>query len=331
LYLGYIHYFRALAIFFIVAGHSIDIFTWENSENIEKILRVYISNGSVLFVFIAGYLFQHLSHKYEIKKYYKSKFKNVLVPYFLISIPAIFVFVTVMERETMWLGFYDNPTWLQVVLFYLTGKHLAPLWFIPMIAIFYLIAPLLIKADKGNVIYYGMPVFIILSCVFGRGDLPNINFIHFFSVYLLGMACSKYKDELNSIFEKSRFLCITFAIVVVLGLIELFFIESTMSYVNYLQKITMSVFFLGLLIRYNSNLKSKLVSVIANTSFGIFFIHSYIITGSKLSYKEILGALPQGNLFVYLLAAIATLLVCTAAILFIKKISGRNSRYLVGS
>lgn len=331
MYLGYIHYFRALAIFFIVAGHSIDIFTWENSENIERILRIYISNGSVLFVFIAGYLFQHLSHKYEFRKYYKSKIKNVLIPYFLISIPAIFIFVTVMERDTVWFGFYDNPTWLQVILFYLTGKHLAPLWFIPMIAVFYLIAPLLIKADKGNAIYYGIPVFVILSCIFGRGDLPGINFIHFFSVYLIGMACSKYKNKLNAIFEETYFLYITLIVVISLGLIELFFIDGSMTYVNYLQKMVMSIFFLGLLVRYNSNLKSRLVSTIANTSFGIFFIHSYIITGSKLSYKEILGELPQGNLLVYSLAAIATLLVCTAAILLVKKISGHNSKYLVGS
>ncbi len=331
MYLGYIHYFRALAIFFIIAGHSIDIFTWENSENIEKTLRIYISNGSVLFVFVAGYLFQHLSNKYDIKKYYVSKIKNVLIPYFLISIPAIFVFVIVMERETVWLGFYDNPAWLQVVLFYLTGKHLAPLWFIPMIAIFYLIAPLLIRADKGNALYYSIPFFVVLSCIVDRGGFPTINFIHFFSVYLLGMACSKYKTKLNSIFDKAYFLYITATIVIVLGLIELFLINDSITYINYLQKITMSLFFLGLLVRYDSNLKSRLVSTIANVSFGIFFIHSYVITGSKLSYKAAFGELPQGNLLIYSLAIIATLLVCAAIIVVVKKIAGRNSRYLVGS
>lgn len=55
MFLGYIHYFRALAIFFIVAGHSMDAFTW-HSKDIERIIRIIFSNGSVLFVFIAGYL-----------------------------------------------------------------------------------------------------------------------------------------------------------------------------------------------------------------------------------------------------------------------------------
>ena len=51
MFLGYIHSFRALAIFFIVAGHSIDFFLWpENKQGLEKILRIFMSNGSVLFV-----------------------------------------------------------------------------------------------------------------------------------------------------------------------------------------------------------------------------------------------------------------------------------------
>ena len=65
MFLGYIHSFRALAILFIVGGHCIDFFNWsEGSAAIERMLRILISNGSVLFVFIAGYLFQHLAIKY---------------------------------------------------------------------------------------------------------------------------------------------------------------------------------------------------------------------------------------------------------------------------
>lgn len=168
MFLGYIHYFRALAIFFIVAGHSIDAFTW-HSKDIERIIRIIFSNGSVLFVFIAGYLFQHLLPKFTPYKYYKSKITNVIVPYILISIPAIIAFTAFVERQTVWEGFYDNTIFMQVGLFYLTGKHLAPLWFIPMISLFYVIAPLLEKTDKNKTIYYLLPAFILLSCFIGRG------------------------------------------------------------------------------------------------------------------------------------------------------------------
>jgi len=331
LFLGYIHYFRALAIFFIIAGHSIDAFVWAGNESVERILRIYMSNGSVLFVFIAGYLFQHLSVKYEVGKYYIFKLKNVLAPYLLISIPAIFVFTHILERDIVWSGFYDNPIWVQIGLFYLTGKHLAPLWFIPMIAIFYIIAPLLMKADRGTLIYFLLPVFISISCFFGRGELPYENFIHFFSVYLLGMACSKYKYKLNPFISKYIFLCISFAIVILFGALELFFMEGTMTYINYLQKITMSIFFLGLFYKFNSALESGLVSVVANTSFGVFFIHSYFLTGNKLVYTSLFNELPQGNLLIYSLTVIVTLFACVLFITFIKKITGNKSKYFVGS
>jgi len=67
MFLGYIHSFRALAIFFIVAGHSIDIFMWSIDSELERFLKIFFSNGTALFVFIAGYLFQHLSVKYQME------------------------------------------------------------------------------------------------------------------------------------------------------------------------------------------------------------------------------------------------------------------------
>ena len=135
------------------------MFNWSNNTTAELLLRILISNGSVLFVFIAGYLFQHLSGKYNVKHYFKSKLSNVLIPYFLISIPAIIVFVVFTERSDVSPEFYNQSTWLQIASFYFTGKHLAPLWFIPMISLFYIIPPLLIKADKSQYFYLLLPLF----------------------------------------------------------------------------------------------------------------------------------------------------------------------------
>jgi hypothetical protein len=330
LFLGYIHYFRALAIFFIVSGHSIDSFTWEGSENIEKTLRILFSNGSILFVFIAGYLFQHLSKKYEIIKYYKSKLNYVLLPYFLISIPAILVFTFILERETVWNGFYENPLWIQVTLFYVTGLHLNPLWFIPMITIFYFLAPWLIKEDKRKWIYFLLPLFIILSCYVGRG-LPHRSFIHFFSVYLLGMWCSRYKDIINEKLRTQLVIFILFTLVITLSIIEFVYMQETMTFVNYLQKISMALLFIGILVRFNSKLNSKFISSIAETSFGIFFIHSYVLTAEKMGCEYFFGAKVAGDVLLWICLALVNLIICTYVIILIKKVLGRYSRYIVGS
>lgn len=329
MFLGYIHYFRALAILFIITGHSIDAFVWDDID-IEKLLRIFLSNGSVLFVFIAGYLFQHLSGRFDTKKYFKSKFKNVITPYFIISIPAIVIFVTILERDSVWLGFYDNSILEQIGLFYLTGKHLAPLWFIPMIAIFYVIAPLLIKADKNKLIYFGLPIFIVLSCFIGRGFPPQ-SFIHFFSAYLLGMFCSQFKDVINLLISRSILIVFSFSLVIFFSIYEFLFMEGTMTYINYLQKLSMSIFFLGLFIKFNSYLNSKFVSVIADTSFGVFFIHSYLLTSGKLLYLKVNGEPATGNLVLYFIVAITTLLICSYIITLVKKVSGKYSKLLVGS
>lgn len=329
MFLGYIHYFRALAITFIVAGHSIDAFAWADPD-LERWLRIFVSNGSVLFVFIAGYLFQHLSDRFEPKKYYLSKLKNVIIPYLLVSIPAIAIFVTILERETVWAGFYDYSVWEQIGLFYLTGEHLAPLWFIPMIALYYLVAPILVKADKSKAIYYCLPVLIIVSCFVDRG-WPHISFIHFFPVFLLGMFCSKHKDVVNPLVSQSRVIVVTLLLTLLLAIIEFRWMQGTMTYVNLLQKLAMSILLLGVLVKVNSYLTSRFVAIMADASFGVFFIHSYILTSGKMLFSSVFGDLPEGNLFLYGLVAAFTLLVCTLIIMLVQKMFGKHSRLLVGS
>ena len=331
MFLGYIHSFRALAILFIVAGHTIDFFIWpENNLIIERLLRIFISNGSVLFVFIAGYLFQHLMGKYQTKKYLLAKFKNVIVPYFIVSIPAIIIFVAFIQRETVWFDFYNNPEWLQVVYFYLTGKHLAPLWFIPMISLFYLIAPLLVIADKQKHFYWILPATILVSCFVGRG-LPLQSFIHFFSVYLLGMFCSHFKAKVNYILNRTAILILLTIVVFSLAFYEYFYMSGTMTYINYLQKMAMSLFFLGFFIKMGESLEFKIIHTIANTSFGTFFIHSYLLTSGKLCSEWLTGSKIQGNLLFYVGITLFVLLSCTGIIVVLQKLLGAKSRYLVGS
>lgn len=330
-FLGYIHFFRALAILFIVCGHTIDTFSW-NNESLERTLRIFVCNGSVLFVFIAGYLFQHLSGKFSALNYYRTKIKNVIVPYLIISVPAIIAFVLFFPRDNMWDGFYDNSWWQQVILFYLTGKHLAPLWFIPMIAIFYLVAPLLIKADRNALVYILLPFMVVgVGVISMNRGLPLQNFIYFLPVYLLGMFCSHYRLKLNPLIKSIVFLLVSAGLVLVFGVYELFYSDDTMGYENYLQKLAMSLFFLGLFIRFNEHLTSKFVGRIADTSFGVFFIHSYFITAGRMAYQHIMGVPPAGNIFIYLLMGFGTLLFCVYLITLAQRIFGPRSRMLVGS
>ena len=104
-----------------------------------------------------------------------------------------------------------------------------------------------------------------------------------------------------------------------------------MTYINYLQELSMSIFFLGVFIKLNANLSSKLISTIADTSFGIFFIHSYVLTAFKLLYLQLNGELAVGNLILYFVIAISTLFICSYMISIIKRVFGKHSKLIVGS
>ena len=67
--LDYIDYFRAIAILFIVAGHTL---CWGHGE-VERFNSLLLRGGTYFFVFIAGFLFQYLSYKFEIKTFSKKK------------------------------------------------------------------------------------------------------------------------------------------------------------------------------------------------------------------------------------------------------------------
>ncbi len=333
MYLGYIHTFRAIAIYFIIAMHCIDVFVWDKNSDLERILRISISNGTILFVFIAGYLFQHLSLRYTYKKYLVAKFKNVITPYLIISIPAILIFTLVLKREGVWEEFYNDPVWLQVINFYRTGLHLAPYWFIPVITIYYLVSPALVFADRSRFFYYLLPVFVIVSCFVGRGggSAPFTSFVHFFSVYSLGMFFSHYKVFLNNWLCKTSIIYCSIFMVLGLWIGEFYLTNTTYSYFNFLQKLVFCIVILGVLIRLGEKATHHYVNLVADASFGIFFVHSYVLSSGKILTQQTFSSLPQGSLWAYLLVTVITLLVCMAFIYSLKAVFGSRSRLLVGS
>jgi len=332
MFLNYIHSFRGIAITYIVAGHCVSIFDWSDAVALERWLKIIFGNGTVLFVFIAGYLFQYLSGKYDVKKYMISKLKNVISPYILISIPGIYFSVFIQQRGIVWDGFYDYPIWEQIFYFYITGLHVTALWFIPMITLFYLVSPLLVKLDRNKKIYYFLPVFIAISCFIPRGGyLVYLSFVHFFSVYLLGMCCCRYKDKINEILRKTRSVLLLGSLVISCIVIEYYFMQGTMTWVNLLGKLFLCLFYLGLLIRLEVKYKNKLLVLLANLSFGIYFIHSYYITAVKLFIDKYWGNYIGGDVFKLILATILIVLICYITVWLVKLIFAKKSRLIIGS
>lgn len=297
-----------------------------------QILYIFLIDSSILFVFIAGYLFQYLIDEYDYRKYLVKKFRNVILPYLIMSLPAIYIMLTRPE----WLGsswiqtpsFESKPLIVKILLYYATGAHLPQFWFIPMICIFYLVSPVLRYIDDHPRWYYAIPFLIAISFMVDRPEFNNNSlqsFVFFLPIYLLGMHSSHYHYEYLKLLQK-------YWVVILLAVL----IFTGFSFINHqislFQKISLT--FLVLIILWKVSWKGldRVLGLVAKYSFGIFFIHKYVIVlvtflYIKLSVDELLNSGIVGWTITFVLITSISILL----LMPVKYVLKNNSRMVIGS
>lgn len=335
----HMHVFRGVAILLIVCAHTVPSLDWSNNKLLGKFIDAIANESSIFFFFIAGYLFQHLSENFSFKRYLIQKLKTVIVPYLILSIPALIIFTLLTKRIGMWPWFYDLPIAGQIGLFLLSGKHLAPLWFVPTITLFYLCAPIFLWIDtRFRSAYWVIVPLLILSTWVGRGgQLGPLNFaMYLLPVYMLGMVFSRFKAE--SLDLVRRWWPFLFA-VVVLGMATKLYDWEAPPFWGTPMKVVLTLLIAWLLSRHYQVFGSRL-DYAAEISFGIFFIHSYFISFLKVlavyyvtgtvytgeGNEVIPGSLLNFAIYVALVASVSM-----AVIWVVKKFAGKNSRMLIGA
>lgn len=335
----HIHVFRGVAIILIVCAHTVPSLDWSANPLTGRIIDGIANESSIFFFFIAGYLFQHLSARFSFGNYLNQKFKTVIIPYLILSVPALVIFTALVQRESMWPWFYSLPIWQQVALFLLTGKHLAPLWFVPTIVLFYLIAPLLLWIDRRRPRLYRLilPLFL-LSIYLGRDGPhgPLDKAIYLLPIYVLGMAFSHYQLQAEELVRK---FWLPLAIISITGLCGFVFNWPDPPHYLMLMKAPMALLMTIALLDWH-HLFGKRLDYIAHVSFGIFFIHAYFISALKVATVYLLhgriyagdGAadLP-GTLPAFLAYALGVLLISVIFIRLAQRVFGKNSRMIIGA
>jgi len=334
-YLNYINNFRAFAIAIVVLYHIFSLFSWEHCDFFHKIILLIVQNPTVYFVFISGFLFQHLSVKYEFKKYITKKFNNVLLPYLIISVPAVIHFILTMNDVSKYASFFKEPVYMQVIHLYLTGMSLPQLWYIPMITLFFLVAPVLIKIDRNPAAYsYLIPVAMVATFYFPRSRANDIfpSFLYFLSVYLIGMVSSRYREKVVE--YSSKYLIQLFILFFSLILIGVY-VKNTgihhhiLGYLDYLSKMVGCYSFIGLLCKTDNLLKDKF-DYIAKYSFGIYFIHEYFILFFERLNHHLLKIDVPVNLLTVIFCFLVVMSLSVLSIKLIKKIFPDSSRKIIG-
>lgn len=334
----HIHIFRAVAICLIVGAHSVPSFEWERRPLAGQLVDTVCNQASVFFFFIAGYLFQYLSGRFAYGAYLRQKFKTVLLPYLLVSIPAIVISVWFIPQEGMWRWFYDLPAWQQVGLFYLTGKHLEPLWFVPTIALYYLAAPLLLALDRRPMFYWVIPLLVILSVELGRDGAwgPVNKAIYLLPAYLFGMAFSHFRTQAEALSRKYLLLAVAASAACYAALVEA---PVEAGSLQILLKLLLCPILIVLFKALSGKIGNRL-DYVAHVSFGIFFVHAYFISAFRLLWtmaggKSWVGAestaLFPPSVLLFFLHAIVVLAASVAIIWAVQKLFPKHSRQLIGA
>ncbi|MCB0494675.1 MAG: acyltransferase [Cyclobacteriaceae bacterium] len=345
-YLTYVHHLRGLAILIIVAIHSRMALFGNSDIAINKGLVVFLDNGTIIFVFISGFLFHHVFiPRFDYKNYLIKKSKYVLLPYLLVSIPPI------LDK----LYFDNNIPWLTtslqakgpvefVAYMLLTGKHFGPFWFIPMITVFYIISPALIKLNTRVFYVYFFPLIFILGLFtyqFGYYSTIINSFVFYLPIYLLGMIVSQYKEFLfrNQVWFLT-ILTLIYALILVLELNGSLvtprltdFNNSNLKYFVFdpaKLRFSLLAVLLTLVFHNIMNAKLRFLQLLGDYSFGIYFIHLFFI----IIFQKIIGYyhinLPM-NIISFVLMLFFTLLFSVLFVWIVKIFFGSKSRYIIGS
>ena len=196
----YINYLRAFAIILIVAGHTL---LWGKYGTTIRLTNLFLfKGGTLLFVFIAGFLFQYLAYKFEYKKYLITKLKNVILPYCITMFPVAIVFAVRLHNPEHFL--YSYPPIIRFINVMFVGQIInGPLWFVPMIAIFFLLAPVLLKLKNYRIVWFSVIICSLASTILLHRPGFEYGFIHHdeinllqwnfgYLVFILNTFCSTY-------------------------------------------------------------------------------------------------------------------------------------------
>ena len=345
-FLNSIDYFRGIAIVIIVAAHSYGIANWNVYKDptfFEQFFYALNLNGSVFFIFISGFLYNHIFYpRFNYKKFMLKKTKYVLIPYLVCStIPILYTVFVARGGDFLLDSLQDKPL-LSILWFFVTGRAVYAYWYIPMIMLVFTISPIINALIKSKYLLYVIIGLIPVSMIIHR-PVHNMNPIHslvyFIPVYLLGIYSSIHQKKIYAYLKSNKVKISIILLAIVLGLIQITlfnvrgnfsksFWSITVPDVNLLQKILLCFLLMSVLDNYE-NADIAAMKKTAETSFAIYFIHPFLLDPLTLFVRNLnLGF--QGNVFTLGLATFLVIVVAMAIAHLFKFVLKRNSRYIIG-
>ena len=343
---GDIHRLRGIAILLIVATHCMAFFSWGGHETALEFAHDLFDNSTLIFMFISGYLFHHTSADFQYTRYLKVKVRNVVAPYLIAALPGILYVLLFDGAKLHALGLdgYPSAEKAGFLLVYGGAQLNYALWFIPVICLYYLVSPVLLRVFERPNGYSLLLLLIPVSVLMHR---PTYNHGHnvalalyFLSSYAIGMLCSKYHEKVVAVLDRH---VVILSAASVLAIVAQFMSAHHGNYTvasiaafdhrdgwidwMFIQKVLLT-FTLWALMRRTSSLRLPVLDALASASFTVYFLHLYVlyfIASVAQSAGVEIGVLS----FCGVLVLAVALPVAVAAV--VRKIAPRWSRPLIGS
>ncbi len=348
MFLDSFNYFRGMAILYIVAGHTYYVSRWYADERWERFLTVLTSGGTILFVFISGFLFHHVFYsRFHYKSFVIKKLKNVLVPYLVLSTIPIIIYLINQKGPFDYFFFNRQPgIWNEYIrpalLYYGIGGAQAPYWYIPFIILTFLLSPLHVKYIELGFISQSviLAAMTALSLMMHRppDNLYPIHAVFYYaSSYLLGMYCSMNREKIYTLLKgKEIFLALLVMLVAAFQTwkfpsVTLFAkpaLEITVPDILLIQKFILCFFFMVFFHRFEDR-NIKVLAAMAQASFAVYFLHGFVIRGLGTAVKKV-GFEFSGNVITWIIFTVLTSFISYWLAVLLKKIFGNKSRYIIG-
>ncbi|MEO1619484.1 MAG: acyltransferase, partial [Cyanobacteria bacterium J06632_3] len=346
MFLNSLNHFRAIAIIIIVAGHC--FYTVDASFNTlpEITFGNLIAGGTVLFVFISGFLFHHIFYqRYRFNKFMSGKLKKVLLPYTLLSIVPIILLI--LQRDAYY-DLYDpvgtgllNVYIVPAIKYYFTGRFLTAYWYIPFVMVIFLMSPLHMAFIRlrFNLQLLITGLLFVVSLFLHRPEHDILilqSVVYFTPVYLLGIICSEKKEIVYAKLKNKEI----FLLLLAVGLAALqaalgrfgSYQKPPLVYggidVMLFQKVTLCFFFMVWLHRFE-HVSSKYINIVASTSFAIYFTHAYLLW--LLGEIRWFASMSIQNPWLwYPFVTAGMVLACMLLAIGLKRLLPSHSRYIIG-
>lgn len=327
--------FRGVSIIFVMFSH---LETFASLGFLGEVLHFIFVNASAWFVFISGYLFFKLENKnftYEI--YFLKKIKNVMIPYLILSLPGI-VFGIILNKPAIF-----EITIINYIIWSLLagGMMVPPLWFMPMMFIFFGLSPIFNKLGRSRYIFSAMMGGMLISIFTFRsiGNLnPLLSFIHFIGFFILGIYVAKNSEIIDLLLKEKIYYQLSMFVGFIIFISTFIFQKkynplpngffSGIGEVNFYQLNKLGLLIIVYVI-FNKFLskKNKFLKPFSELSFGLFFIHGFFM----VIFNKIKNYLDLNNpLYVMYTEIFVVIVISIIVTKFAKILLGARSRYVIG-